>query len=133
MPEPQEGLGPVKPGAKQATARDEAQAALAVAIDLIAEDAELRRAIPEPLVIRIPQVPEKEGGEPGSAEISVPNITAWPHDASRYAMADLWNTWASRVLSADDYEKWAKADLHNYQIRRIYDAAVAAGGIDAAK
>src|SRR6202042_3683475 len=99
-----------------------------VALDLLAEDAQLREAIGEPTGIRIP------GGEDGAgAVISVPQQADWPHIASRLAANGAWDAWAKTVLSDEDFAAFQAAQLRNYQLARLSAAIEAASGISAGK
>jgi hypothetical protein len=94
-----------------------------VAIDLLAEDAMLREALREPTTVRLPT---------GSV-ISVPHLADWPHIASRYAALNVWDQWASEVLSEADYEAFRDAKLRNYQVERISEAVTAAADVSPGK
>lgn len=98
-------------------------AELAVAIDLLAEDALLREAIAEPLSVRLPT----------GKVISVPHMKDWPHLATRLVMISAYDQWARLVLSDDDYKAFTDADLRTYQIERITEAATAAADVSPGK
>lgn len=141
MPAPSEGLqAPASRTGKpdRASAAAQAAAALAVTIDLIAEDEAIRAALPEPQTVRIPQREEKdETGkvtrEAGEAVVTIPPASWWPLEAMRYAMQELWILWARSVLSEEDFEAWQRAGIRTAQMKRIYDAVTAAEGADAGK
>jgi hypothetical protein len=94
-----------------------------VAIDLLAEDAMLREALREPTDVRLPT----------GKVISVPHLADWPHIASRYAALNVWDQWASEVLSEADYEAFRDAKLRNYQVERITEAVTAAADVSPGK
>lgn len=94
-----------------------------VAIDLLAEDAMLREALREPTAVRLPT----------GKVIHVPHTADWPHIAVRYAALNVWDQWASEVLSEEDAEAFSDARLHNYQVERITEAVTAAGDVSPGK
>jgi hypothetical protein len=97
---------------------------LEVDLDLDELDPELRETIRRPSVIRLP----------GTGKvISVPHIAAWPHVASRYTTAALFDAWAEEVLSEKDAQAFKDAKLRNYQIDRIIKLATDTGGISPGK
>lgn len=101
-----------------------------VVLDLLAEDAQLREAIGDPVPIRVP------GGKDGAGVvIRFPLQGAWPHMAARFANVGAWQAWADLVLAGDEdaLTAWQAADLRLYQIERIVAAITAASGISPGK
>lgn len=94
-----------------------------VDLDLDELDAELREAIRQPSVVRLP------GGTP----ISIPHIADWPSVAARYTTAGLFDAWAEEVMSAKDAQAFKDAKLRNYQIDRIITLVTDTGGISPGK
>lgn len=95
-----------------------------VDLDLEELDPELREGVRKPSVIRLPGT---------RAVITVPHIAAWPHVASRYTTAGLFDAWAEEVLSAEDAQAFKDAKLRNFHVDRIIKLATDTGGISPGK
>lgn len=95
-----------------------------VDLDLEELDPELREAIRQPSVVRLP----------GTGKvISIPHISDWPHVAARYTTSGLFDAWADEVMSEKDAKAFKEAALRNYQIDRIVKLATDTGGISPGK
>lgn len=95
-----------------------------VDLDLEELDPELREAIRQPSVVRLPG-----GGNP----ITIPHIADWPAVAARYTTAGLFDAWAEEVMSTADAQAFKDAKLRNYQIDRIIKLVTDTGGISPGK
>lgn len=94
-----------------------------VDLDLDELDPELREAIRQPSVVRLP----------GGTDISIPHIADWPSVAARYTTAGLFDAWAEEVMSAKDAQAFKDAKLRNYQVDRIITLVTDTGGISPGK
>lgn len=94
-----------------------------VDLDLGELDPELREAIRQPSVVKLP----------GGAQIAIPHIADWPHVASRFTTAGLFDAWADEVMSERDAKAFKDAGLRNYQIDRIIKLATDTGSISPGK
>lgn len=95
-----------------------------VDLDLEELDPELREAIRQPSVVRLPG-----GGKP----VTIPHIADWPAVAARYTTAGLFDAWAEEVMTAEDAQAFKDAKLRNYQIDRIIKLVTDTGGISPGK
>jgi hypothetical protein len=102
---------------------DETEAETDVDLDLLANDAQYREALADPLFVKLPT----------GATISIPPMADWPHLGTRLVTTGLFDGWADTVMSVKDAAAFKKADLHNYQIEKITDACAAASRISAGK
>jgi hypothetical protein len=82
-----------------------------VDVDLDAIDEALRReALGDPTTVRIDGV-----------VIHIAHASDWPSSAMRAANTGDWETWARAVILNDaEFQAWADADLHNYQIEAVF-------------
>lgn len=94
-----------------------------VDLDLLADDAMYREALAAPVLIRLPT----------GTVISVPPMADWPHIGTRQMVAGLFDGWADTVLSKKDATAFKAAELRNYQVEKITEAATSASGISPGK
>ena len=101
---------------------DAADPADDVDLDLDAEDTLLREAIGQPLTVRV-----------AGKVISVPHPTDWPHAANAAASRADFTAWAQEVLTPDDFDVFAGANLRNYQVNALFEHVNKRAGVGPGK